>query len=279
LTNLEVNTHQNQDKVLKEGMEIFKGNTLKFLGVEVSGTIEDVLSSEITETTTKKAYADIVFRVSGNKGLHLEWEADISNDDMKRFFSYHADLHRNHDLNFETVIITSKPSSVQPIKTFSGSFNPKIISLKERDAEATIADIEGKLLRGEKINLLELLYLPLYGSTDKTEGELLSYAIKTTPKAVYNKHDQRKLFSLLMLLMVTFISKEEFNQALEENAMLLENHPAAEFFGERAIKKTKIETALKMLARGFTTQDIVDVLDVSAEWVEEIQLSQDTVAV
>jgi hypothetical protein len=276
---VEVNTHHNQDKVLKESMEIFKGGTLDFLGVEANGTIEDILSGEITETTTKKAYADTVFRVSGNKGLHLEWEASISEADMKRFACYHFDLHQKHSLNFETVIITNKPSSVEPIKTVSGSFAPKIICLKNRDAEVTIADIEGKLTKGERINLLELLYLPLYGNTNRTEGELFSYAIKTTPKAVYNKHSQGKLLSLMMLLISTFISKNDFKQALEENAMLLENNPAAEFFGERAAKKTKTEAAVKMLQEGLDIAIIARVLEMPIEWVRELQYSQEAAMV
>lgn len=273
---MEVNTHHNQDKVLKESMEIFKGGTLDFLGVEANGTIKDVLSNEITETTTKKAYADTVFSVSGDKGLHLEWEVDISAADMMRFASYHFDLHQKHGgLNFETVIITNKPSTAQPVKTFSGSFSPKIISLKERDAEATIAEIEGKLSRGEKINLLELLYLPLYGNTDKTEGELLDYAVKITPKATYNKHTQEKLTSLMFLLMSTFISKVEIKKVWRDNIMSLENNGFVNVIEEWS----KAKSALKMLSDGISIELISKYLEMPIEWVEEIQHSQKVVAV
>jgi len=269
---MEIDKHHNKDKVLKESMEVFKGGTLDFLGVEANGTIEDVLSGEITETTTKKAYADTVFRVSGNKGLHLEWEVDISEDDMKRFASYHFDLHRKHYLNFETVIITSKPSTAQPIKTFSGSFSPKIISLKERDAEATIADIEGKLSRGEKINLLELLYLPLYGNTHKTERELLDYAVKMTPKAAYNKHTQEKLTSLMFLLMSTFISRAEIKKVWRDNIMSLENNVFVDVIEEWSKEKM----ALKMLSRNMSMTEIAEILEMPLEWVEEIKNSQNS---
>ena len=107
-----VNAHQNQDKVFKESMELFKGASLDFLGLNNQGIIEDILSGEITETTTKKAHADKVFRVSGNKGLNAEWEADVSSDDMMRFASYNIDLSRKHKMPFETVVITNKKPSV-----------------------------------------------------------------------------------------------------------------------------------------------------------------------
>jgi len=62
--NHSVDTLHNQDKVLKESFSLFKGGSLDFLDKELSGQVTDVLSVEITETTTKKAYGDNAFKMS-----------------------------------------------------------------------------------------------------------------------------------------------------------------------------------------------------------------------
>ena len=73
--NRTVDTHHNQDKVLKESFSLFKGGSLEFLDSELSGEVTEILNTEITETTTKKAYADNALKLSTNKGIHHEWEA------------------------------------------------------------------------------------------------------------------------------------------------------------------------------------------------------------
>jgi hypothetical protein len=75
----------NQDKVLKESLSLFMGGSLDFLDSNIKDTVTDILSTEITETTTKKSYADNAFKLSSNTGLHNEWEAHVSAEDMMRF--------------------------------------------------------------------------------------------------------------------------------------------------------------------------------------------------
>ena len=67
----DVDVLHNQDKVIKEALEIYKGKSLEFLDEDISGEVIEILSSEITETTTKKAFSENAFRLSTNEGLHL----------------------------------------------------------------------------------------------------------------------------------------------------------------------------------------------------------------
>jgi len=270
---IEIDTYQNQDKVFKESMEIFRGGTLEFLGLADQGIIEDILSTEITETATKKAYADKVFRVSNNKGLHIEWEASVNISDMMRFASYNIDLSRQHDIPFWSVIITNEQplaSAVIRYENPSIAFQPKMVYLKERDADASIKTIEAKLAKGEKINPLELLYLPLYHSNNKSERQLLDYAIKTTPKATDGEYEKNKLGSLLLLLMSRFMTRAEIQQVWKENAMTLQGNAFVEIIKEEG----KAETALEMLKEGMEHSAIARILKMPLEWVEEIQRTQ-----
>jgi len=191
---------RNQDKVLKESLDLYTGGSLNFLDSELTGKVTGILSTEITETTTKKAFADKALQVTTEEGeregIHKEGEAHISLDDMKRFASYNADLSRIHGIDFTTVIITIKEPVIKFYKNKSLYFTPKIIALDKRDADNVLAEINEKLITGRKheINLLEIVYLPLYKSkSGKTTSDLLDAVIKLTPKVANDKHTQQKL--------------------------------------------------------------------------------------
>ena len=253
-----IDTLRNQDKVLKESFSLFKGGTLDFLDEDLSGVVTDILSSEITETTTKKAYGDNVFKLSSNKGIHLEWEARISEDDIKRFASYNIDFCRMHNLLFTTVIVTTQKPSITNFINPSMTFTPKIINLKKRDADKLLSEIEKKIQAGEhsNINELEIIYLPLYGSpSGKSTADLLNKVIKLAPKiARDDKHKQNKIQDLLILLTGSFVSVEELNKILEDNMRILEDSPAIRVLEDRGIIIGKdqgiTEIAKNMLKEG-----------------------------
>ena len=140
----------------------------------------------------------------------------VHDDDIKRHGSYHIDLSRIHKIPFTTVIITTKKPRCTGFKSPSMEFKPKIINLKDRDADKVLAEIERKIDAGkhDSINALEVIYLPLYGSiSKKTTKDLLDIAIKLTPKVVKNdKQKQNKMHDLLILLTGSFVSDEELSR-------------------------------------------------------------------
>ena len=235
-----IDTDKNQDKVLKESFSLYKGGSLEFLDEELNGEITDILSPEKTETTTSKSYSDKILKLSNNTGLHIEWESDINTDDLMRFCSYNIDMSRMHKIPFKTVILTTKMPKDTAYKNLSVSFTPKVINLRERIAEDKLAEIEQKISAGQQsqINMLELIYLPLYKSTTgKSIADLLDTAIKLTSKVVADDHrKQEKLYDLLILLTASFVTEQELNTILEENMRLLENHPAVRVLEDRGFK-------------------------------------------
>ena len=273
----------NQDKVLKESLSLFKGKTLDFLDIELSGEIIEILSTEITETTTKKAYTDNILKLSNNTGIHHEWEAKISKTDIKRFASYHIDLSRIHNIDFTTVIITTKNPGATIYKSPSMTFTPKIINLKERDADEVLEDIETKLKNEdtESINELLLIYLPLYGSkSGKTTAELLDATIKLTTKVAKDDEAKKiKIHSLVLLLANSFITDEEVNKILEENSMNLENNRVVRILEERGVKKGiaqgMTQTAKNMLHGGLSLQEISKYTGLEHKRLLELQAELD----
>ena len=249
-----IDTFQNHDKVLKESFSLFKGESLGFLDEELADVVTDILGTELTETTTKKAYADNALKLSSNKGLHTECEAHISRQDIMRFASYNIDLSRMHDIPFTTVIITTQKPGVTSYTNPSVTFAPKIINLKERDADKVLADIDKKLKAGDysSINLLEIIYLPLYGSeSGKTTAQLLDKAIKLAPQVAKNdKPKQRKLHDLMILLAGSLVSDNELGQILEANMINLENNAAVRVLKSMGRSQREIEIAQNMLLDG-----------------------------
>ena len=160
----------------------------------------------------------------------MEWEADISRADIMRFAAYHIDLSRMHNIHFTSVIITTKEPSIAEYESPSMTFTPKIINLKNQDADRVLEEINRKVTAGEhsSINELEIIYLPLYGSVSgKTTPELLDTAIKLTSKiAPDDKLKQRKLNDLIILLTSTFVNDEDLRRILEANMKILEENRA-----------------------------------------------------
>ena len=282
-----VDTHHNFDKVFKESLELFLGGKLDFFDVMLDGVITQILATEFTETATKKAFADLAFLLSILKGVHFEMEIDLSLDDLLRFAGYNIDLTRKHKVPFLTVIITLNKPKITEYVSDTISFKPIIICLKDRDGDAAFTDMAEKLERGEPINELELVYLPLYGSkSGKTIYELLSSAIKLTAKIPQSPTKVDKLRSLLILQMGKFVNDEEFFRVLEENSMILENNAAVRVLERRGMERgVKIgekrgeenglaRAALAMLKEDMDVQKIAQMLSQPIDWVKDLQNRQ-----
>ena len=264
----------NQDKVLKESFTLFKGGSLAFLDAELVGEVTEILNTEITETSTKKAYGDNALKLSTNMGIHSEWEAQVSTDDIMRFGAMNIDLSRMHKIPFTTVVITAKKPGATQYENPSISFKPKVICLKDRDADKVLAEMDRKINAGEQANIneLELIYLPLYGSVSgKSTLDLLDAAIKLTPQVIKDdKTKQQKLRDLLVLLAGSFINKNELNMILEANMRILEDNAAFKVFEDWGVKKGLEQTARNMLHNGEDYAKILLFTGLSADRIEEL---------
>ena len=79
--------YQNYDAVFKESFTLYENKSLDFLDLNLA-PVQELLNTEDTEFVVKKSYEDLIFKLADDTGLSLEWEAQISKDDIRRFFAY-----------------------------------------------------------------------------------------------------------------------------------------------------------------------------------------------
>jgi len=179
-----------------------------------------------------------------------------------------------HGVQFTTVIITTQKPSVTSYISPSIAFKPKIINLKERDADSVLVEIDRKLKAGDysSINLLEIIYLPLYGSeSGKTTAQLLDAAIKLVPQVVtVDKLKQRKLHDLMVLLAGSHVSDSELGRILEANMINLENNAAVRVLEKRGRNIMAIEIAQNMLHAGYDYEDISRMTGLDVDRIAEL---------
>ena len=230
------NIHANYDAVLKDAFLLFKDKTLGFLDLDMPA-LEEPLSTENTEVVIDKSYADIAFRTAKNTGFLQEWEARISLDDLLRFAGYHVNYCRKYKMTFTTVIFTNKEPSVTKYEDDSLKFTPIIVNLGERDGDLQLAKIKESIAKGEPVNELELIYLPLYKSKDKSVIEVVTEVITLAREAIDDISTYQKVAVLTALVTNKFISEEEYKTLWEEIKMIVDEIKILKFARQDGIEE------------------------------------------
>ena len=235
--------HTNYDIVFKEALQLFEGKTLDFLGLLDSGRIEYSLNTEQTEVIVRKRFADLIFKLSDNTGLHIEMEAHISKSDILRFAIYNIEYSQKFNIPIKTVIFTNQEQKVieycNPVMTFK----PVIIDLSQRDGEVILEKIRKQIEHGNEVNELEMIYLPLYNKS-RTTVELLKDTISLIPKIKKKSDDQQKIILMMLLAANKFLTKDELEKILEENHMDVRELKFIQVLEEIGLKKG-LEKGLK----------------------------------
>ena len=165
--------HHNYDLSFKKAFGLFKNKSLDFVGIKDLPPIKESINTEQVEFEVRHTYSDMVFLLKDGTGLIIEWEADISRDDLLRFALYNLSFSRQYKVSFKTIIFTNKRAVSKSFISSTLKFKPVIINLGERNGDELLEKIKKQIDNGERINELELLYLPLYNNTTGTVGGML----------------------------------------------------------------------------------------------------------
>jgi hypothetical protein len=268
--------YQNYDAVLKEALTLYNNKSLAFLGLDIAD-VDVPISTEFTTVKVEKSFTDSAFKLKNGTGLHLEWEADISTDDLLRFAAYHVAYVRQYKMKFVTVIVTNSPQTIVSYKNDVLEFKPIVIDLSARDGDALLEKIKGQIERGERVNELEMIYLPLYHSKDKSVAELFEKVITLAPKVSSNIENNQNIMLLSALLCNKFIPGPEYKRIWEVIRMYVDELFIVKMAKEEARKEARkeardekaLEDAKAMLEEGDSLDKIARVIKFPLDVLKE----------
>lgn len=274
--------HQNYDAGFKEAFSLFKDKSLDFLGFD-DVAITEILATESTEVMVKKTYSDLIFKRADDTGLHLEWEVDISSDDILRFAKYNIDSRINHKISFETIIFTRKKSTNSSICDKGLVFKPTIVNLVLKDGDSLLEKIKNQIAFGVPINELELIYLPLYNSKYKTVAEMLKEVVELTNRDIVDIHKKEKILLLSALISNKFITEEDYKIIWEAIKVMVDEIKILKFAKldgkEEGIKigeeKSRIEIAKKLIKMNEDVDKISALTELSIEDIGNLKKELD----
>jgi hypothetical protein len=269
--------HNNYDSVFKDAMVLFKDKTLEFLGLHGIAPITEPLSTEFVSVEVNSEILDLTFGLQDKRGLHLEEEVDLSNDDLLRFGSYHLELSRVYKREFITVIFVKNPTARKEIKTEQFTFTPKIVQCSEIDADEILDRLKKGIAEGKPINELELIYLPLFHSTKYTPTELFKESTALISEMRAEDDLKRKVAALSIVLASKVVDKVVLEKYIGELKRM--GNVIIEVFEEYGKKQANEAAARKMIADKMDSLDIMKYTGIDAEQLLKLRDSMRVEAV
>ena len=276
---------QNYDAVLKDAVTMFKDKSLDFFGLPKEITVTEPLKTETKEIEVKSEFADLTFKLSNGKGLHLESEAALSVEDMFRFCRYHINLIQTYGFDFTTVILVKDAHNIKSLDYKMLKFTPLIVNCREYDGDSILAKLKEQVEKGEEINELEVIYLPLFGSEKYTVVELLMESLHLINASNMEERQKLKVSALTLVLSNKIVDKdvlEELWRRIKMMGVKILDYAIEQTMKEglekgreqgekRGLEKgEKIGKVKLLLEDGFTKEKIAEKLKLPVREVEEI---------
>ena len=278
--------HKNYDAVFKESLMLFSNKKLDFAGLDLP-VISTPINTEMTELHVNKNFTDMGFMLEDETGLHMEREADISRDDMLRFCTYNINYLRMFKTKFTTVVFTNKPQSITHFENEMIRFTPIVINLGEQDGDELLQKIKRQIENNEPVSELELVYLPLYHSKDKSVAEMLEQVVALAPQIPNDKAEQEKIMVMSVVVANKFLDTNEFSKIWEAIKMYMDDLLVIKFAKADAkkegIEEGKIEgkiegkkegvekVAKSMLLKGMATEAVAEYTELELSEVENLK--------
>ncbi len=162
--------------------------------------------------------------------FHLEEQRDLSKSDLYRFAGYHfldAEKYqkqkrkKNEKKKFADIIIASGDvTGTKKIVTESGTYEPAIINLSDRNGRKILEHIKNAVKDGDTDRLLELIFLPLYGKEKGARRSEFALEVIAYERELLKMEKMDPQFIAMTLIMANkIIEKEKLEELWEEIKM------------------------------------------------------------
>ncbi|MBF0202664.1 MAG: hypothetical protein HQK66_15455 [Desulfamplus sp.] len=213
---------QNYDIIVKWIAEVLRGNTLEVLGVQTD-RIQEVFGFEPVNISVKAGRVDVIARCENGDLYHIEEQRHLSRSDMYRFASQHFSAASQWGSKVTDIILASGrvTESAKTIITSSGSYKPIIIDFTLRDGWLRLKEIREAVASGDLSNLMELIFLPLYGKEESdARTDLAEQVVRFEIELFKQKKVSDKLLAATLIMANKLLSKDRINELWEEIKML-----------------------------------------------------------
>ncbi len=256
--------YQNNDIIMKCMSEAFKDAALDFYGLHTA-RIKAVIPSELPVIEVSEEVMDFIFLLEDESLLHLEFQTTNKNENLSRFLLYDARLYKKDKKQINTAVIYSGDIEKAQDCINVGSINYQVsnVYMKAFDGDKIFSDLQEKVDLKVKLtdrDRLNLIFLPLMkSSTDKNE-----MAINAVELASKVEDDNEKMLYIGAIVGISdkFISKEYILKLKERLRMTR--------VGMELIKEGRVADANKMIKKGFTIDDIVEITELKREEVQKL---------
>ena len=265
--------HANYDLGFKEAITLFKDKALDFFGIDDLASITEPLATESVQVEIKSLFRDLVFATHAGKGLHLEEEVHLSEDDIWRFLDYNVSLHQIHKRVFDTVIFVKEPTKLTGINLERLVFKPIIVQCSEIDADAMLDELKKDIDEGKSINELKLVYLPLFrGKTLDATGLFLE-STKLIRTLNIEEHLKRKVFALAFLIAGKIVDRDVLDKFYDEVKIMSTGNVILDVAEEYGARRNTEEIVRKMLSDNLDILDIIKYTGIDVDRLREIRES------
>jgi uncharacterized ferredoxin-like protein len=213
-------TAHNYDFVFKDSFNLFKNDIADFLEVELP-EIASYLETEFAKIETNLELLDLNFMLEDGSILHLEEEAEISVSDLIRFASYDLKLYNRYRDRVRTIVLCIKgyTDSTAGFNCGSLSYNSTVVDMSKKDGKKKLEELKAKIENKEKINYLDLIFLPLMNSDQKIVDRVKE-TIELEKKLEVERNLKNNLVAMTFVLSDKFLSDQEISEIWRDYKMV-----------------------------------------------------------
>jgi len=241
---------QHEDIVMKAVMELFKGDAVKFFGI--NKRIISATRTELSHIQVQKNIDDWVLYADDDTLLHLEFQSDYDKADLVRFMVSDAMLYFKERKPVRTIVVYSAEinDTITTLDAGAIQYSVDAFYMSTLDGDKTYLDIKAKIDAGAplvKQDLMSIVFLPLMkNSVDKdTRLEQAIMLSRTLP----DNYEQAQIQAMIQLLAEKFIKDPEKLQRLKGLINM-------SIISDMIREDDRIEIAKRFLKRGLSVKAI-----------------------
>ena len=256
---------QHEDVVMKSIMELFKGDAVKFFGIDKR--VISAAPTELSHIPVQKNINDWVLYADDDSYIHFEFQSDYSKKDLARFMVSDAMLYYNEGKPIKTIVVYSSDikETITALDADSIKYQVHAFYMFKLNGDQVYEQIKAKIDSGEQLtkqDLMSIVFLTLMkNSVDKATRIEQSVELS---KRLSNHDEQVQIQAMLGLLVEKFVKDPDELKRLKE---LMSMGVIAEMIRDDAIK----DVARKLLMRGISVEAISEDTGLPESTIRDLQ--------